>query len=745
MISITRGAEDFREQSVGPEEDQGAQIKRVYGVFMRRWRVMLAVAVVVYAAVVANTMLSPKIYTATALIMVNPAGQQVLSQDQTINTGPSYEDAAVESEIEVLTSIALSARLVEAMQLERDPEWNGALRPPGPVASALAPIRALISNDGADVEPRVRDIEAEREGIAAAFNGALSVKRRGFSYAIELSLDSRNPRRAAELLNRLTEVYLQMQTEARFEASQRANDWLSHRLEELRQEVQAKEQAAETFRSQNGLSLAAGGGANQTPQSAEVQTMMVSARADLAEKDARLRQVRRLLETGGSAESLATTLNSPVVGELRSRETDLAQRVAELRQRYSAEHPTILAAESELENVRQRIQLEVSRITASLQNEVEIARARLNTLQGSFGGVAGSNDDDNGAVIHYRELLRDATAARSVHESFLQRFHEVADQGDLPIATSRILSAARTPGAPSKPNLSRAMLVALVFAGMCGAGIGFLIEMLDASIASAEDAERKLNVAAIASVPVLRPRDLSGIAPHRRKPADYLVDKPASGFAEAFRVLKTSLMHARVDRRLKVLAVTSAVPAEGKTTVSLCLARIAAMSGQRVILVDCDLRRHSLSEAVGVSPSLGLLDVLSGGSDWRGAAVQDPESAAQLLAVLPSRFNPRDVFDSVAMEQLLDDLRAHFDLVVLDCPPVLAVAETRTVAKLADLTLMVVRSDKTPTTAARMAIREISQAGADIGGVALNWVNPRRRGGYGDTLYYSYASSYYHS
>ncbi len=741
VVSIRRGAEELREPDYPPEEDQGAQLKTLYSVLVRRWRLILATGLVVFAAIMAYTLLSPRIYSATALVMVNPGSQQVLSQEQMIdNSAPS--SAAVDSEIEVLRSNMLRARLVEAMRLEEDPEWNAALRPPGPLAAILAPIQALLSPNSEEV-----DVQSQRDGIARTLGDALSVRRRGLSYGIEVSIESKSPRRAAELVNRYVELYLLSQTEARFDASQRANDWLSQRLVELRQEVQTKEREAEAYRVANGLSLAAGGGASQQPQSEEVQTMLVQARADLAEKEARLRQVRELLRTGGSADSLADTLSSQTINDLRARESDLTQRVAEMRQRYSPEHPAILAAETEVANVRQRIDDQIQRITGSLQNEVEVARSRLYSLQGSFGGASGASDENNDAVIGYRELLRDAAAARGVQESFLQRFHEVADQGDLPIATSRVVSAATPPGSPSKPNITSSLLMAVLLAGLAGAGLAYLIEVLDASISSAEDAERKLGVPAVASVPMLTPGDMKALAPHRRNPADYLVDKPASAFAESLRVLRTSLTHARVDRKLTVLAVTSALPDEGKTTMSLCLARIAAMGGQRVLLIDCDLRRHSLSDTVAASARAGLLEVLSGQTNWRDALVQDPESAVQVLPTLAARFTPNDVFDSEAMSRLIEDLRKNYDLVVLDSAPVLAVAESRTVAGHADLTLVIVRSGKTPVGATRTAIRELQHSDADVAGVALNYIDPRRpgRGSYGDSLYYGYSRKYYHN
>lgn len=743
VVSIRRAEDELREPPAPVEEDQGAQLKQLYALLLRRWRLILATALVVFAAVMAYSLLSPRIYTATALVMVNPGREQIVSQDQSIDGSSAVSSAAVDSEIEVLRSESLRARLVEDLRLEEDPEWNGALRSPSPIASVLAPLRALAPR-GEEAAPNV---VSQREGIARALGGALTVRRRGESYGIEVSFDSRDPRRAAELVNRLVDAYLRSQTEARFEASQRANDWLSQRLQELRQEVQAKERAAEAFRVENGLSVAAGGAASQQPQSEDVQTMLVQARADLAEKEARLRQVQQLLRSGGSAESIGTALNSQTITDLRTREADLAQAIAEMRQRYSAEHPDVLARETELDSIRQRINDEIRRITASLQNDVSVARARYNTLQASFGGVAGANEEDNEAVIRYRELLRDAAAARAVEESFLQRFHEVADQGDLPIATSRVISRATAPSGPSKPNMSSAFIMAILLAGLAGAGFALLIEMLDASVSSAEDAERKLGAPAMASVPVLKQRDMRGLAPHRRNPADYLVDKPASGFAESLRVLRTSLMHVRVDRKPKVIAVTSAVPNEGKTTMALCLARISAMSGQRVVLVDCDLRRRSVSELVAASARNGLLDVLSGQSDWRSAVVQDPESSANVLPALLARFTPQDVFASEAMTRLVGDLRAAYDLVILDSAPVLAIAETRTVATHADLSLVVVRADKTPSGATRTAIRELKQSGADVAGVALNCVDPRRpgRGTYGDNLYYSYARSYYHN
>jgi capsular exopolysaccharide synthesis family protein len=196
-----------------------------------------------------------------------------------------------------------------------------------------------------------------------------------------------------------------------------------------------------------------------------------------------------------------------------------------------------------------------------------------------------------------------------------------------------------------------------------------------------------------------------------------------------------------------VLAITSALPDEGKTTVSLCLARIAALSGKRVVLVDCDLRRQSLAKVLGASPKSGLLEVLTDKVQWQSAVCEDEETTAHFLMGSPSAFTPLDLFSSQLMAGLIGELRQAYDLVILDCAPVLQVAETRTAAALADISIIVVRADKTPTTAVRTAIRALRNSDAKVHGVTLNFVNPPAlgRGAYYNSLYYGSASSKYYA
>jgi capsular exopolysaccharide synthesis family protein len=230
--------------------------------------------------------------------------------------------------------------------------------------------------------------------------------------------------------------------------------------------------------------------------------------------------------------------------------------------------------------------------------------------------------------------------------------------------------------------------------------------------------------------------------PAERHPPGYLVGRPMSAFAEALRVLRTVVVYSRPDAPVRVVAVTSALPNEGKTTVSLCLARIAALSGQRVCVIDCDLRMQSISDVLDIETDVGVLQVLAGQAQWRGAIVRDPSTDAHVLPVATSGFSPRDVFGSEAMAKLVTELRAHYDLVILDCPPILAVAETRILVRQADTTILVAKSGKTPVGALKTAIAQTEMAGGEVLGVALNYVLPHWQT-YGDSLYFNDSKSYY--
>jgi capsular exopolysaccharide synthesis family protein len=271
-----------------------------------------------------------------------------------------------------------------------------------------------------------------------------------------------------------------------------------------------------------------------------------------------------------------------------------------------------------------------------------------------------------------------------------------------------------------------------------------LAETLDAGLATAEDVERRLGAAYLGSVPAL-----SSVTDNANEsPIDYVVSKPLSSFAEAFRTLQAAIMHARVDDPVKVVAITSALPGEGKTLTSMCLARSAAIQGHRVLIIDCDLRRRTVNRMLKTEPQVGLLEVLSGEATLQQAITPDTATGAHVLPLAASTFTPKDVFGSSAMDRLLADLRGRYDLVVLDTAPILPVADTRVLAPKADLVVFLARWRRTPEPAIMSALRLLSGSDIHLGGVALTQVDMKQQAkyGYGDPgYYYSEYKKYYAS
>jgi capsular exopolysaccharide synthesis family protein len=335
-------------------------------------------------------------------------------------------------------------------------------------------------------------------------------------------------------------------------------------------------------------------------------------------------------------------------------------------------------------------------------------------------------------MIRLRELEREAGASRTVYEAFLQRFHEIAEQGTMRSSPAEVITAATIPAQPSSPRLSISFVVAFALGGALGLVAGFLAEALDEGFASADDLERKTGAPALASIPQLRRRELRQVAAASQHPGSYLLERQMSAYTEAFRVLRTTILFAAGQPKSQVVAITSALPGEGKTTVSLCLSRVSALSGQRVLLIDCDLRRRSLKEVLDIEPPVGLLQVLAGEADWRDAIYHDEGSGMSVLPLSGWGFTPKEIFGAEDMSRLLGELRNHFDLIVLDCAPVLAVAETRVAVAKADCAVVVTRWQKTPLRAVRTTLQQLQDAGANIRGVALNGVDRRVPG------YYSY-------
>lgn len=720
--------------------DDLIEIRELVAVFRRRFWTLLAAGFLTFVAVVIFTLQATPLYTANASVVLNVRQSQVVDIEAVLSGMPP-DSAMVDTEVEVLRSRALAETVVDALDLTRVPEFNEALTERSGLVSGLTSfLKALLpSHESAQLTLDEQTLR-EREAVVDALLEARSARRAGLTYVIEISATSETSGLARDIANAYAEAYLTSQLEAKFEATERANEWLNGRVETLRAEVQAREAAVASFRDENGL-IDAEGATIAEQQVADLNSQLAIQRAERSEARARLNTVRNQLQRGVASDTIAEVLTSEVIRELRRQQAEVARRQADLSGRYGPRHPEIVTVQRELADINLQIEAEIGRIVASLENEVNISDQRVRSLQNSLLEARGELSENNSAIVQLRALEREAEASRALFESFLNRFRQTNESEGLAEADARIVAQASTPQSPSSPNVMLNLALGLVLAGIVGVGLIFALELFDNGVHTDADIEKEFALAHISSIPRLKPGLADRLAGKIVDPGQFILDKPMSGFAESFRTIRSAIRISAIDTTNTVIAISSALPGDGKTTTALCLGRVSAMAGTRTLVVDCDIRRRLLTKALQPETAKGLLEVLSGDAQVDDVIVHDKATGLELLPVAETTFTPRDLFGSSAFETLIETLRSRYDQVIIDTPPVMAVADTRQIASRADGVLMAVRWKKSPVGIVRKALTELRASKANLLGVVLNNVDLKAQARYG----YDASGYYYRS
>jgi capsular exopolysaccharide synthesis family protein len=574
----------------------------------------------------------------------------------------------------------------------------------------------------------------------------MTISPKGRSRVIVVEFTSENPSTAAEIANTHADLYIIEQLEVKFEATRRATAWLNERVAGLRDKVRETERAAETFRQKSGLLEGRGEGVTLTSQElSELTTQLILARTARAEAGARLQQVRELVSSASSVDSAAEVLESLLIQRLREQEAEVERKVAELSVEYGERHPTMINARAEVRDLRNKIQTEVNKIVKGLENEVGVMRVREATLRASLEDMKKRAAKANKASIQLRALEREATANRTLLETFLARFKETSAQEDLNAQTAdaRIISLAEVPDKPSFPK--KRLMIALAFVGstIIGLMLVFTIEQLDAGFRSGEQIERVTGVPVLGLVPIL-----SGLGRIGTSPETYIVEHPTSAFGESIRTLHTSILLSRVDDPPKSILITSSLPKEGKTVIAACLARLRGKAGQKVVVVDADMRHPNIHRVFGVPLQPGLTELLAGEATFEEVVRKDEATGAHVIAAGRPVPNPPDLLASEQMKRFLGALTKAYDLVVFDSPPVVAVSDARILSNAVDMTVFVVRWADTRREVVGQGLKQIAMSGGHLAGVVLSLVNAKKhaRYGYGDSgYYYGRVKKYYTS
>jgi len=716
-------------QPFRPIEPERMHLRQLFGILLQRAKLGLGVAAVVFVLVLAAFAMKTPSYSAMGSVVIDPKHQNLATENPQ-QAGLPPDTSAVDTQVEVLRSPALAEAVVRRLKLYNDPEFNSNMKRG---LFGLAPAHPPIATPDARLLARTTN----------ALMSHMWARRAGLTYVVEIGATSTSPTKAAMLTNSIMDTYLNRQLDVKLSAVTRANSELGMSLEKMRQDAETAEARVQEYKNAHGLFSAEG----STMAEQEVSTLnqqIAIAKADAAEKRARLIAAQAQLRNGNAGADVGAALGSDTIKELRKREAELSVKLAQLNTDFTPEYPEVKRTAAELRDIRTQIQGEINRILSSLRAEAQAADGREASLLASRGAAQGGLAANGEAQVGMLALQQRADAAKQIYEAYLNRAKQVAAEGSIQQADGSINSAAQVPTAPSSPNMKLAAALALL-AGIFAAGAAMLIaEFWDKHLRSRLDVERDLGVPFAGVLPDFRSVKPKGLHGPAAEPEEYLVSHPFSGFAEAFRNLRAFLMVSARGDDAKLIAVTSAVPREGKSLTSFCLARTLALSGARVALVDCDLRQRGTTKLSG-HHEVGLVEVVQDKIPLSEALIHDPKSNCFILPAC-GKSVPYDLFSNPETDEVLRQLCDQFDYVILDAPPILGVADARLLAAKADRVLYLVQWNKTPLRAAQSAIDILQECGANVAGALLTKVNVKgqARYGYGDSSdYYGYFKNYY--
>ena len=658
-----------------PPFSRALNMRDLGGALKRRWLLFSVVTLLVTAAALGASLLFTTMWSATAQILIEPNRRTAADLAAQAGGGPP-DQAVVDTQVGLMRSRGVAARVVRQLDLVRDAEFN---KPPREGARPADPVERTV-------------------------NGLLDhvdVARADTTYLVGLTVRSVDPAKAATIANAFADQYVASSVETQVGTATQQSATLRRQLADLGAELQAADARAAQYRAGAGIALGATGGTITDQQVAPLSNQLATAEAQAAAARSNLAAARAQIGSGGY-EAVSGVLDSAVIADLRRQRAEVLRAQGEATARYGPRHPESVSLAEQLGGIDRQLREESGRIVSGIESEARAASASAASLRAELGRLRGRQAGDTRAAVIAESLERQAEAKRTVYNQLAQAAQQTTQQrvGTEPLG--RIVERAKTPVEPGFPNRPLFALLGLFLGLLTALAAVMLAETLNTKIVSSEEVERMLGLPFVASVRRLRLR--------RGATAwDHVLEKPMSSYAETMRTIRQTLS---LDDSggPSVVAICSSLPGEGKTSLAASLGRAMALSGDRVVLIDCDVRRNAL-RALAPSDAGGLTELLAGTVGLEDALIVDEPTGLAVLQPARAEFTPRDLFGGDAMAGLIATLRARYDRILLDTPPVLAVADARALARLSDTVLFLVRWNRTSRFAARSALSRLAGDG----------------------------------
>lgn len=719
----------------------------------RRWLLLASGFFIGLALAVMYIMVTPPLYTAKSMLMLDTRRLQLFER-QSVMSDSVLDVPAVQSQMEVIKSDNVASSVVRDLKLDEDPEFTGN------VHSFFGSLLSSVLHWGSLAADEPRSREKLQNAALHHFKDSLSVEEVGRTYVIEIGFRSLDQGKAARIANAVADAYILDQLQSKYQTTKRASTWLKDRLAELREQAITTDKAVQDFRAKNNLTGTDNGQLRVDHQLTDLSTQLIMTRSQAAQTKARLDEVLAIAKTGWRDNgALIGSARADGIIRLHSQYLAAEKQAEELASHVAADDPDLVKLRDQAAALQKAMAAELQQLAASYRGEYEAAKSRQDMLQANLDQLNNQTTESRQAQVKLRVLEASAMAYRKLYDSFLQRFVETTEQMSFPNSEARIITSA-TQAVKTSPKTGLVLTFAGFFGLLLSCGAGYALEHFDRVFRTARQVEDVLGSECLGVLPEIEGKDERADRPADPLPAEAIasrsirprlglleqvIEAPFSRFTETVRGIKVA--GDMTNPRSSVLGVVSAVPGEGKSTVSANLAQLAAHSGARTLLIDADLRLSSLSRWITAHRGEGLVDVLEGRKSLAEVVWHDPRTSLEFLpaGIKGQVAHTNEIVASAAMERLLNDARKNYDYVVIDFPPLAPVVDAKAAASLIDAFVLVIRWG---TTSFDILTETLGNAGSirdKLLGAVLNRANISRMKqfeSYKGGSYHSYYSSY---
>lgn len=693
----------------------------------RRAIVITCLAVSMLLAVLYNYTTRP-VYQATTQILIDRDTPNVLPNKELVELVQGGSDY-LQTQYQLLRGRPLAERAVERLGLQKSPELAT-----GPMMSPWERVQRLFGRVPASI--------VDTNGIplspaVAAFRSRVQVDPIPGSRLVNLRFNAYDPRVASNAVNALAQVYIEQSLELRFTTSNEATGWLSDRLTEQQTKVHTAEKALQEYREREGL-------VNEEERQGLVEQKLQALNAAVlearTERIAKETLYNQIAAAGpGQIESVPLVIGSGAVQALKAELMALQKEEGRLADTLGDRHPDLLRVRSDIRTTEAKLRGEMRNVTRSAEAEYRAALSKESRLAASLEGVKGEAQATNRKSMEYVALRREVETNRQLYQDLLTKTKQTGLESELKTTNIRVMEKAEMPRGPVIPNRSRNYQLALVIGLLLGVGLALGFEHLDNTFKTPDDL-KALGVPFLGMVPEV---EVKAAVPVRAQTPPVVIKNPNSAVADAYRVLRTNLIFTSAQTTGRTAVVTSGNPGEGKTTTVANLAAALAHNGAKVLAVDADLRRPTLYHHFGAQKTPGLTDLIVGKASASEAIQTTRINGLQVLSCGYQPPNPAELLGSPMMKQVLDAFRSHYDWVLIDTPPVLAMADTAVLSALVEGVVLVLAAEVASRPSVVRAIDQIQGVGGKVLGVVLNKVNLERNSYYYSQHYGEYYRSYY--